>query len=117
MFMAKITITDIIDVGTGSYHNATSWQVALDPEFTQIIDQSLNDKVNVKEWHSMLPKINDNGYYADLDLLYARVKVHIDSYESPWYVLRPKSQNIQNVTITEKGVATIYTTSDVIKMQ
>lgn len=115
--MAKITIIDIIDVGSGSYHNATSWQVALDPEFTQIIDESLIDTVNVKEWHSMLPKISGSGYYADLDLLYARVKVHIDNYESPWFILRPKSQNIQNVTITEEGVATIHTTSDAINMQ
>lgn len=115
--MAKLTIESYIDIGTGGYHNASSWQVALDPEFTQIIDQSINDKVNVKEWHSMLPKLNGAGYYADLDALYARVKVHVDDYESPWFVLPPQSQNIQLVRITEDGKDDIITTSENIHMQ
>lgn len=115
--MAKLTILDVLDVGTGGFHNATSWQVALDPDFTQIIDESLKDTVNVTEWHSMLPNIEGSGYYADLDNLYARVKAHVDDYESPWFVLTPKSQNIQNVIITEKGKEDIHTNSAAIKMQ
>jgi hypothetical protein len=92
--MAKLEINDYIDIGTGGFHNATSWQVAKDPEFKEIIDESLKDTVNVKEWHTMLPKRPEDGpgYYADLDMLYARVKVHVDEYESPWEVLEPKSQ-------------------------
>lgn len=115
--MACIKVNDYIDLGTGGVHNATSYQVALDPEFTQIIDQSLKDTEHVKEWHSMLPMIDRPGnYYADLSALYARIKVHVDDNESPWFVLEPKDQNKQNVTITEDGQEDIHTTSDAIGM-
>ena len=47
--MAMISIKHYIDIGTGGVHNATSWQIAKDKDFTKIIDQSLKDKVNVKK--------------------------------------------------------------------
>jgi len=117
--MAKLVINSYQDVGTGGFHNASSWQVAKDPAFTKIIDESLNDTVNVTEWYTMLPKLPEDGpgYYADLDLLYARVKVHVDEHVSPWFELEPKNQNIQDITITEKGKADIHTTSTAINMQ
>jgi len=102
--MATLRINDYFDLGTKGYHNASSWQVALDPEFTQIIDESLNDTVNVKEWKTMLPMIGGGGYYADLDNLYGRVKVHIDNTVSDWFVLAPKNQNDQTVIYTEGDV-------------
>ena len=98
--MARLRVNDYIDICTNNTHNATSWQVALDPDFTQIIDQSLKDTVNVKEWVTPLPKIDGNGYYADLDNLYSRVKVHIDDTESPWFVMEPVNQNKQRVIYT-----------------
>lgn len=117
--MAKLVINDYLDVGTGGFHNASSWQVAKDPKFTKIIDESIADTENVKEWHTMLPKLPEDGpgYYADLDNLYARVKVHVDEHESPWFVLEPKSQNVQDVVITEQGKKDIHTTSTAINMQ
>ena len=121
--MAKIVVNDYIDIGTGGFHNATSWQIAKDSEFTKIIDESLIDTVNVKSWHSMLPKLEEDkvpgesNYYADLDILYARVKIHVDEHESPWFVCEPKNQNIQDVVITEKDKEDIYTTSIEINMK
>ena len=114
--MAAIKLLDFVDYGTGGYLTAVSYQFALDPEFTQIIDESLHDTVNLTEWTSMLPKIGLPGYYADLDKLYARIKVHVDEYESEWYVLPPQNQNIQNVVITEEGKEPIFTTSIAINM-
>jgi len=116
--LASIKIIDYIDVGSGGLHSATSWQIAKDSEFKFIIDESLNDQVNIKEWHSMLPKlpIDGVGYYADLDELYARVKIHVgEDNVSEWFPLDPESQNIQDVTITEGDVVT-NTTSTAINM-
>ena len=49
-------VLEYTDIGTGGEHDATSWQFAKDPDFTKIIDESLNDTVNVKKWVSMLPR-------------------------------------------------------------
>lgn len=107
----KIVISDYIDLCTKGYHNATTYQVALDPEYKQIIDESIKDTVNVTEWHTMLPKIGGKGYYADLDKVYARVKIFIDDDESPWFELPPKNQNDQTMMITEEGKPTYYLNS------
>ncbi len=115
--MAMLKIIDYIDICSDGVHNATTWQVALDADFTQIIDESINDTVNVKEWHSMLPVINGIGYYADLEELHARVKVHIDDAVSEWFVLPVVNQNVQTVIITENNKPDIVTTSDAINMQ
>jgi len=101
--MATLRINDFIDIGTHGYHNASSWQVALDENFEQIIDESLSDKINIEEWSSMLPEINGKGFYKDLSNLYARCRVHIDHNVSPWYVMKPKNQNDQLYLITEEG--------------
>lgn len=99
--MAMLYITDYIDFATKGYHNKSSWQVALDPDFTQIVDESLNDLVNVTEWNTPLPKIGGVGFYKDMDQLFARVKVHIFNSESPWYVINePINQNNQIVKYT-----------------
>ena len=99
--MALLRINDLIDINTKGFHNATTWQVALDENFTQIIDESIKDTINVKEWHTMLPKINEVGYYADLDNLYARAKVWIDDNVSEWFVMEPKNQNKQKIIVVE----------------
>ena len=108
--MAFFKIHDYIDIGTKCFHDATSWQVGLDSEFTEIIDESLHDTTNLLEWHSMLPKIGDPGqYYADLDNLYARVKVHMGDDVSDWFNLPVKNQNDQTIIVTDlNGVDTSY---------
>ena len=99
--MAMLYIGDYIDFATKGYHNASSWQVALDPEFTKIIDESLEDKINVESWNTPLPKIGADGYYKNMDQLFARVKVHIFNSVSPWFVIHePINQNEQEVEYT-----------------
>lgn len=120
--MAHIKVIDYIDVGTGGYHNATSYQIAKDPEFEKIIDQSLKDTVNVNIWHSMLPKLDEDKvpgeplYYADASALYGRVKVWVDDFESRWFNTPVVDQNVQDVIITEEGKEDIITTSTAIGM-
>ena len=114
--MAHITIDDVIDIGTGGYHNATSIEIAEDPDFLLLIDATYKDTVHVKKWYSQLPKRDGTGYHADLSKLYVRVKVFVDDNESPWFVLDVADQNKQDVIITEEGKEDIHTTSDAIGM-
>lgn len=121
--MAYMEVLSYTDIGTGTVHDATSWQFAKDPQFTKIIDESLNDKVNVKKWVSMLPMLKEDlppgvtqAYYKDLDKIYGRFKVHAGDCVSEWFEVEPKSQNWQEVVITEDGKDDIYTTSDKINM-
>ena len=37
--MAHIILDDFIDIGSGSDHDATSWQIATDSKFKNIIDE------------------------------------------------------------------------------
>lgn len=126
--MAYMEVLEYTDVGTGGEHDCTSWQFAKDPEFTKIIDESLEDTVNIKKWVSMLPKLPEDlppgcqegdpeYYYKDLDNVYGRFKVHIGEFVSEWFECEPKSQNWQEVVITEEGYDDIHTTSDAIDMQ
>lgn len=107
--MARIRLTDFEDLGTSGAHSATSWQVAKDPDFIKIIDESLNDKVNLIEWNTPLPKLPEDieedekyPFYSDETKLYARVKIFIDKSESRWFTIGPKSQTVQKVIVTEK---------------
>lgn len=106
--MATFRVDKYIDFLTKGYHDATTWQVALDPNFEHVIDESIHDKVNIKEWKSMLPKIGESGHYADLDALYCRIKIHMLEDVSDWYVMEPKNQNNQTIEYTEEGQPTQY---------
>ncbi len=99
--MARFKINDYLALGCSTYPIATSWQVALDPEFEHIIDESLEDKENITEWNSPLPKINQEGFYADLDELYVRVKYFVGNGVSEWYVMAVGNQNDQEFIVTE----------------
>lgn len=97
--MATLYVDDYIDVGTKGYPTKCSWEVARDANFTDIIDSSYNDTVNVLTWNTPLP--DGNGwFYSDLVNLYSRVKVFIDNTESPWFVLPVKNQQSQTIEIT-----------------
>ena len=63
--MARFYVKDFIDLGTSVYHDATTWQVAYDPEFNHIIDESIEDRINVKEWNSPLFDKEKNDYVKD----------------------------------------------------
>ena len=111
--MAWIQVNSYIDIGTGGNHEATSWQFAKDKDFTLIIDESIEDRVNVKKWHSMLPKRPEDKtnpdaeeYYSDLDELWARCKIHVGETVSDWYVIGPRSQRLQKVLVTDQTADT-----------
>lgn len=115
--MAKFIIHNIIKLGMRHKHTATDWQVALDKDFSQIIDQSINDKVNLLEWHSPLKRIDGQpGLYSDEEKVYARFRTWFKNECSDWLVLTD-NQNYQEVIITQDGKDPIYTNSDDIDMQ
>ena len=68
--MAHIILDDFIDIGSGSDHDATSWQIATDSKFKNIIDESLHDTENLTRWYTMVPMPGEEGYHADLKVLY-----------------------------------------------
>lgn len=97
-----------IDIGTGGKHNATTWVVAKDKFFNRIIDQSLKDTVNLKEWTTPLPKLPEDKidplkdeFYSDLETLYLKVIIHIDGFDSPAVEVGPFSQLDQEVLVTK----------------
>lgn len=115
--MARIYIRDYIDFGTGGAKiDWASYVIALDPDFKEIIDSVTEKKDKPEEFISPLPKIDGSGFYADLDVIYAKVQICVNGFVSNWFNLTPKSQNVQNVRITEKGKETIFTTSEAIGM-
>lgn len=113
--MAHINLYDYIALGLDmNGHDATSYVVAKDPEFNQIIDQSIHDTTNLFKWTTPLPKrIEDGGkgYYSDLRKLYAKVKLHFGEFESPWWVIDMENQCIQRVIITEQKQDPLFSDS------
>ena len=117
--MAHIRINDYIDIGSGGVHYATDWQIATDPQFVNILDQSMNDEVNLRLWYSMLAKPDGNGYYSSTDMipLYARVRIYVGNTQSDWFNAEIESQEPQVVIITENGAVIRITDSDTIGMK
>lgn len=72
--MAHIIIEKYLTLGSGSSLAATSYQVAKDPEFTEIIDEIHESREFRLKWWTPLPN-NEGGFYKDLTELYARVKL------------------------------------------
>lgn len=110
-------VLDYIDVGSSSPHTATSWEVAKDKDFNTILDSSYSDEVNVKKWHSMLPKEDSSGYYKDLEAVYVRFKIHCGEHTSDWFYIEPKSQMKMDIKITKQGEVLKETTATDIKMR
>lgn len=130
------------DVGSGGPQVAASYEVALDPEFKQIIDATYFNKLHLESWTTPLPKIGGpNGtFYTNLDKLYARgrifagvipndfklpsdvtdaeVREHCDKsgtiFYSPWTEVAIGTQTFQEVIISEDGKEDIHTDSDKI---
>lgn len=112
--MAHINVRDFTAIGLDmSTLTAVSYMVAKDKNFEKIIDQSIHDTANLEKWITPLPKLKEDGegYYSDLPVLYARIKLHFGNHSSPWWVLEMKNQTDQLVTITEKHKPDVYTDS------
>lgn len=107
--MAKIEIKNYLSLGANTPLIATSYQIALDDKFTQIVDEIHQSEEHKLEWSSPLPKINGTGFYSDQTVLHSRVRLFLrdenDILYAPddWFVLPVMSQpeyNKQHETIT-----------------
>lgn len=100
--MAKIEIKKYLSLGASTPLVATSYQIALDSNFTQIVDEIHQSEEYKLEWSSPLPKINGTGFYSDETALYARIRLFLrdenDILYAPddWYVLPVMSQPAYN---------------------
>lgn len=108
--MATLKVLEYTDIGTGSDHTASSWIFSKDKDRQIIIDQSLRDEENVKQWSSQLPKLQEDllegeelgkAFYSDLDELYGHVQIHVGKTTSPWYTMGPVTQRLQRVPLTD----------------
>jgi len=111
--MASLKLEDFIDIGSGGPITAISYQFALDKEFTQIIDESIHDTVNLDIWHSPLPRMDGDGFYNDLPELYGRIKIHSGEHESEWFVCAVGSQTDYPIDITDTTNETVTPTTTV----
>jgi len=109
--MATIKMNPPLTIGLDTPHSATSWQISRDVDFTDVIDESIEDLVNLTEWKSMLPK-GDGGYYDGNDVqLYYRHKLHYGQEESDWYDGMPLWPENQDITITNADGSVTNTTA------
>ena len=98
--MAKIVINNYLSLGASTPLVATSYQVALDANFTEIIDEIHQSEEFKLEWSTPLPKRDGSGkFYSDEIALHARVKLFLrdenDELYAPddWFVLPVMSQS------------------------
>lgn len=140
----SIVLKHYDDIGSGGPQIAASYEIALDKEFTQIIDATYFNKEYLEAWSSPLPRIGapDGTFYTNLDKLYARGKIYagrlppgfrvptdatdeeVDElcresktiFFTPWTDISVGTQTYQEVKITTEGAPDIDTNSDVIHM-
>ena len=114
--MAHINVYDFVALGLDmSGHTATSYCVAKDKNFEQIIDSSIKNTQDLYKWTTPLPKrVEDGGegFYSDLRKVYSRVKLHFGEFESPWWELDIEDQKVQDVVMTEKDKLPVFTTAE-----
>lgn len=118
--MARLKLNEYIDIGTIGIPMEVSWQVAVDSGFTNIIDESLNDTVNIFGWITPLcinpqdPPEN-RTYHKDLSTLYGRVRIdkimtsnngveEVADLNMDWFVMDFKSQLNPVINVTKNGV-------------
>ena len=104
--MATFCFLDHYSLGAKGRPTGSTWEVALDSSFTQIIDRTTNNPDAIYSWTSPLPKIGKPGYYTDLPELHVRMRLHIHNSASNWFVLPVVDQRDQEISTTEDGVVT-----------
>ena len=118
--MAKFTVKDFIDVGTGGPLGAATCKVWKDKEKTILIDQSIFDEVNHTYWHSPLPKEDGSGdFYNDLEGFYVEVTLYFNiekgvvnsGFASETYTMGPFSQRDEIIKITDGDKDPMYKTA------
>ena len=105
-----------MSIGTGYNITAVSYELSDDPNFTELLDFSYNDTINIYEWKSMVPKRGGTGYHGDLDNLYARFKIHQGKTCSGWFYTKSKNQNDQLVIFTKGGKDNIVETANSLEI-
>ena len=113
--MAHINVYDFTGIGLDfANHTATSYKIAKDEDLEQIIDESIYNTENKIIWHSKLPKRPEDGegYYGDMEGLYAAVRIHMGNLNSPWMKLRVTNQKKQEYVVTENGEKDKFYNSD-----
>ena len=101
--MARITIKKYLSLGADTPLVATSYQVALDSNFTEIIDEIHQSEEFKLEWFTPLPKRDGSGkFYSDETELHARVRLFLRDENNElyapddWYILPIMSQPAYN---------------------
>lgn len=117
--MAVFTIDKFDTIGTDRLVDATSWEAASDPDFTNIIDhryfkRATRDDPDIFTW--VTPLLDPSGIpYADLDTVFCRMKIHAgDTCSQNWYNVGPANQNDQIVEYRRDGV--IYKTANSLEI-
>lgn len=97
--MANIEIQKYLTLGNNTPLIATSYQVALDSDFTNIIDEIVESREFKLKWYTPLLKNDGSGRcYGDEETLYARVKLFLEDDDGElyapddWFVLPVESQ-------------------------
>ena len=140
----SIVLKHYDDIGSGGPQVAASYEIALDPEFKQIIDATYFNTTALEKWTSPLPRIDGpNGtFYTNKEKLYARGKIYcgviptsfdvrnwasdeeVDAacdatgsiFYSQWSDVAIGTQTYQDVIITEDNEVILKTTSKDINM-
>lgn len=96
--MANIEIKKYLSLGASTPLVATSYQVALDSNFTLIVDEIHQSEEYKLAWNTPLPKRDGTGFYSDEVELHARIRLFLrDENEvlyapDDWYVLPVMNQ-------------------------
>lgn len=111
--MANIKIGNPKVIGNRAPHTATSYQFAKDKDFKQIIDESLENKIDKFQWHS--PLVVDGTKQCTMTKVYARYKLHFDTQESEWITFEVENQMTQAIKyINENGTIESYTEGQIV---
>ena len=140
----NIVLRHYDDIGSGGPQIAASYEVALDPDFNDIIDATYFNMDHLETWTTSLPRKGDptGDYHTNEEKLYARGRIFAGQlpasfmvrqfatdeevlkmcdksktiFYSPWTEVAIGTQRYQEVLITEEGEDDIVTNSDVIGM-
>ena len=104
--MAKFYLKDYVKTNDVSGVVAVSWQIALDPTFILLVDETIENRTDIDVWSSPLKRIDSQGLYDDSTKLYVRVKIYTENngelFESDWYPVELNDVDDRIVNLTDK---------------
>ena len=84
--MATLKIIDVIDIAMTSEHTSSSWQIATDGDFDDILLDIVKDVDNLLELRTVIRNHDGTIYEFDRNT-YGRVKMHYDEVDSTWFTI------------------------------